>query len=605
MPNGKPTLMDEKQFGRQLALFRRESGLTQDEMAERLHISPQAVSKWENGRSLPETALIPEIARLLDVSIDTLFNAGGLVILEAFFGDGIEAADVTKRLNRLIENETLNITASAALLGANVSAERASYLTVKYQSSLGVCYSVCLEGENLSLSGGDAPKPLPEAGLSIIAGRYGTKRHNYDIQFRIEHFRFFNFDAYPAEHHAFPSDPANDGTEYLTLVYLNKNGVHMATCAEGESLAYAGEKTRLIRRTAAGEYLIPNVPVMPPFGEGRECSWADALTAALRAMGVETVYTEVMGVSGACYRLAFCSPTWDYSSVDGLVAYDYATPGYAAFGYTPEMHCNIEKAERAEHRARIAKELRNNMPVLGINLRVAHEWGVICGYAMDGEELFCRTKFDIPTISNDPEFMEGHPEFKWEHPNPYDYLLVDNWPFLFCYFTQRRKPPTAKENLLASLRIFADCAVKTQERGYFMGFKAYEAWASDLRNDALYDNSDDEQLARRFSVDQFCALALSDARKAAFAYLNGSIPLLGSGGERDALFEIAKRFEKIAGIAEETRRMLDSGAALDGGQARMFWTREKRYAQADALDEIARLEREAYKLAQTFIERYC
>ena len=55
-----------------------------------------------------------------------------------------------------------------------------------------------------------------------------------------------------------------------------------------------------------------------------------------------------MGVSGACYRLAFCSPGWDYSSVDGLVAYDYATPAFKAFGYIEERHGRIAIVEKAE-----------------------------------------------------------------------------------------------------------------------------------------------------------------------------------------------------------------------------------------------------------------
>lgn len=371
----------------------------------------------------------------------------------------------------------------------------------------------------------------------------------------------------------------------------------MATCAENESLEYSYGKNRLIRQFQNKAYFIPDVPELPSFGEGMECSWAAALTVALQAMKIQTTYDEVMGVSGACYRLAFCSPNWDYSSVDGLVAYDYATPGFAAYGYTPEQYGHIEKADRAAHREKILKEIRSNMSVLGINLRVAPEWGVVCGYRKDSDDLFCRTKYDRMTIENDPVFMKGSAAFDLGSiGNPYNYLYVDNWPFLLCYFSQKRKAPTPKENLLESLKVFTDCVTK-EGQGYSMGFQAYEIWAADLRDDGFYESCDDGQMVRRFSVNQFCMLSLFDARKSTSAYLKNSSALF----ESELLDEIARLFETVSGLAGDIHKMLDSGEELNGEQSRLFWTLEKRHQQADALDEMASLERKAYTLALRFL----
>ena len=44
--------MDSKQIGELLARLRKERGMTQNQVAEALHVSPQAVSKWERGVSL-------------------------------------------------------------------------------------------------------------------------------------------------------------------------------------------------------------------------------------------------------------------------------------------------------------------------------------------------------------------------------------------------------------------------------------------------------------------------------------------------------------------------------------------------------------------------
>jgi len=593
--------MNEKQFARQLQLLRRESGMTQEELAERLHVSAQAVSKWENGHSLPEAALLPALARLLDVTIDTLFQDGNLMILEAFFGDGIERVTVARRLSRFTENESLSMLVSPQLLGGGLFEERTAYLTVKYRTKRGICFAAFPEGELLELCAEDEPTQLPAEGIYIIAGRYGTKRHSYDVMHKIRHYEPMRWNAYRANHETFPSDPASDKTDYLTLVYLNRDGIHMATCAEGESLVYADAGTRLTRQKSSGMCLIPDVEELPSFGRGMECSWAAALTTALRVMGHRTSYEEVMGVSGACYRLAFCSPNWDYSSVDGLVAYDFMTPGYAAFGYTSEHFAHIEKADRSAHRQRIMKEIRNGMPVLGINLRVAAEWGVICGYDRDGEELLCRTKYDRETVENDPEFMKDFPPFDpGAIQNPYGYLAVDNWPFLLCYFTGKRQAPTAKENLLQSLRVFLDCGEQERGAGYYMGFGACEIWARDLRDDTFYQEADDMEFTRRFSVNQFCALALMDARRAACAYLQNAAGIPGCEG----LLKTAERFTEVYRVSAQIQKMTDSGKELSGNEARAFWTREKRRRQAELLDQLAAFEREARVYAGKFVSEH-
>ena len=58
---------------------RKEKGLTQAELADKLNISFQAVSKWETGETLPDTGILLELCNILDVSVDTLLN-GGVVI---------------------------------------------------------------------------------------------------------------------------------------------------------------------------------------------------------------------------------------------------------------------------------------------------------------------------------------------------------------------------------------------------------------------------------------------------------------------------------------------------------------------------------------------
>ena len=62
-------------IGAKIAELRREHNMKQDEFAEQLGVTPQAVSKWENGASMPDIALLPKIAEIFGVTIDALFGA--------------------------------------------------------------------------------------------------------------------------------------------------------------------------------------------------------------------------------------------------------------------------------------------------------------------------------------------------------------------------------------------------------------------------------------------------------------------------------------------------------------------------------------------------
>ena len=51
---------------------RKEKGFTQQKLAEKLHVTFQAISKWENGTACPEVELLPVIAEVLDTTVDAL-----------------------------------------------------------------------------------------------------------------------------------------------------------------------------------------------------------------------------------------------------------------------------------------------------------------------------------------------------------------------------------------------------------------------------------------------------------------------------------------------------------------------------------------------------
>ena len=61
-------------IGKRIAHFRKEKGLTQEELAGHMGISPQAVSKWENDQTCPDISALPKLARLFGVTVDELLE---------------------------------------------------------------------------------------------------------------------------------------------------------------------------------------------------------------------------------------------------------------------------------------------------------------------------------------------------------------------------------------------------------------------------------------------------------------------------------------------------------------------------------------------------
>ncbi len=70
--------MDSLKIGRYIQHLRKAAGMTQKELAEKLNLSFQAVSKWENGDALPDTAILPDLCDMLNTTADQLLRGGTL-----------------------------------------------------------------------------------------------------------------------------------------------------------------------------------------------------------------------------------------------------------------------------------------------------------------------------------------------------------------------------------------------------------------------------------------------------------------------------------------------------------------------------------------------
>ncbi len=66
--------MEQEKIGKFISELRKEKGLTQKKLAEQLHITDKAVSKWECGYSLPDNAVMLELCEVLGISVNELLS---------------------------------------------------------------------------------------------------------------------------------------------------------------------------------------------------------------------------------------------------------------------------------------------------------------------------------------------------------------------------------------------------------------------------------------------------------------------------------------------------------------------------------------------------
>ena len=66
--------MQKQTFGTMVAALRKQRGMTQLELAEKMGVTDKAVSKWERDLSFPDVNSIPKLAEVLDVSVDELMQ---------------------------------------------------------------------------------------------------------------------------------------------------------------------------------------------------------------------------------------------------------------------------------------------------------------------------------------------------------------------------------------------------------------------------------------------------------------------------------------------------------------------------------------------------
>lgn len=67
-------MMNQTEIGKFIAKCRKEKKLTQAQLAEKLNITDRAVSKWETGKSMPDSSIMLELCKILEITVNELLS---------------------------------------------------------------------------------------------------------------------------------------------------------------------------------------------------------------------------------------------------------------------------------------------------------------------------------------------------------------------------------------------------------------------------------------------------------------------------------------------------------------------------------------------------
>ena len=70
------------ELGKQIKKYRSELGLSQDALADKIYVTRQTISNWENGKSYPDIQMLVEISETFDISLDTLLKGDKKMVKE-------------------------------------------------------------------------------------------------------------------------------------------------------------------------------------------------------------------------------------------------------------------------------------------------------------------------------------------------------------------------------------------------------------------------------------------------------------------------------------------------------------------------------------------
>ena len=308
-----------------------------------------------------------------------------------------------------------------------------------------------------------------------------------------------------------------------------------------------------------------------------------ALAPALQLMGEKVDYNYLMGVGGAAFRLQL---SWGPDAPHAECGRNCAIPALAAVGYSvTKIKMKGKEAPTTdaitEARIAIVASINAGRPVL----YGGNECSLIVGYLDEGKTLFMRAY-----SAEFSDTKEGYVEMK-------------DWPWDFGILSEKTTPPARRESIIKSLQSAIEMANTPKYDNYFSGFKAYEQWQADLRDDKAMD----EKIAKNFwgycLGNGYTYGCLSDARRAGWKYLR-VVSKEFTGLPAQHLQNAADIYEQLDKTLWIKRENLTCPWCLFPWDLKKAsaWTPVMRHTQADVLGQIAEIEKRGLKEIQLALD---
>ncbi|MBQ7714350.1 MAG: helix-turn-helix domain-containing protein [Clostridia bacterium] len=174
-----------KYFAENLKAFRAVKGLTQEDVASYLGITPQSVSKWERGESYPDITFLPALADIFDTSVDRLIGMDRIRAKEAIWE---------------IHNKATNCMKSKEYDEAErIYRDALTLYPVKPGMILGLASVLALKGETaeaieliekgLPLSDNEKQKATMRATLCLLYAKTGQTEKGLELAKHLPHTR--------------------------------------------------------------------------------------------------------------------------------------------------------------------------------------------------------------------------------------------------------------------------------------------------------------------------------------------------------------------------------------------------------------------------------
>ncbi len=166
-------MIDQKKTGLFIAEVRKAKGLTQKQLADEIGVSDKAVSRWETGRGMPDTMIMPELCRTLEININELLS-GERLSEDAYSGKAEE-----HMVDLIRNNETEKRSGKHTLVGLILGLVMLLLFVVLIMFSNG--------GRNVFTFFMDFPTILSVFGLQFIllgiAGQFGDFFRGFKVAF--------------------------------------------------------------------------------------------------------------------------------------------------------------------------------------------------------------------------------------------------------------------------------------------------------------------------------------------------------------------------------------------------------------------------------------